>query len=145
MMLNRERLLIAPHKGQIALQQVPVISIIDDDASVRTATNGLVRSLGYVAHSFASADEFLRSPHADDTSCVIADVQMPRMSGVELQSLLIAQGRHLPIIFITAFPDEGVRTRALEAGAICFLTKPFDGPTLIGHLEKALVRHTAGK
>jgi FixJ family two-component response regulator len=70
--------------------------------------------------------------------CLIADVQMPGMSGVELQSRLIAEGRRLPIIFITAFPDESVRARALKAGAICFLTKPFDGPTLIRHLDEAL-------
>jgi FixJ family two-component response regulator len=120
------------------LSGIPVISIVDDDASVRVATDRLVRSLGYVAHAFASADEFLRSAEANETLCLIADVQMPGMSGVELQSRLIAEGRRLPIIFITAFPDESVRARALKAGAICFLTKPFDGPTLIRHLDEAL-------
>ena len=120
------------------MSRVPVVSIIDDDASVRMATNRLVRSLGYVAHAFSSADEFLRSSHVNDTSCVIADVQMPGMSGVELQSLLLAQGRRMPIIFITAFPEESTRARALEAGAICFLTKPFDGPTLIKYLAAAI-------
>jgi FixJ family two-component response regulator len=120
------------------LPQVPVISIIDDDASVRAATNRLVRSLGYVGLPFASADEFLRSPHAHDSWCVIADVQMPGMSGVELQSLLRTQGRTVPMIFITAFPDENARARALDAGAVCFLSKPFDGPTLIKYLEAAL-------
>ena len=120
------------------MPQVPVISIIDDDASVRAATNRLVRSLGYVAFTFASADEFLRSPQLRDSSCVIADVQMPGMSGVDMQSLLRAQGCRLPIIFITAFPDESVRARALDAGAVCFLTKPFDGPTLIRYLDAAL-------
>ena len=87
----------------------PVISIIDDDGSVRAATYNLVRSLGYVVHTFASAEEFLRSPHLDDTSCVIADVQMPAMSGLELQAHLLAQGYRLPFIFITAF---AVETRA---------------------------------
>jgi FixJ family two-component response regulator len=115
-----------------------VISIIDDDASVRAATNRLVRSLGYAAYTFASADEFLRSPQADTTSCVISDIQMPGMSGVELQDLLRAQGRRLPIIFITAFPDERIRARALAAGAVCFLTKPFDGATLVQYLDAAL-------
>ncbi|MGA7490040.1 MAG: response regulator [Xanthobacteraceae bacterium] len=118
--------------------QVPVISIIDDDASVRAATNRLVRSLGYIACTFASADEFLRSPRLDTTSCVIADIQMPGMSGVELQDLLLAQGRRLPIIFVTAFPDENVRARALDAGAVCFLSKPFDGATLVKYLDVAL-------
>jgi FixJ family two-component response regulator len=117
-----------------------VISIIDDDASVRAAANRLVRSLGYIAHPFASAREFLESSQVDDTSCLIADVQMPGMSGLELQSLLRAQGRVLPIIFITAFPEDSVRKRALDAGAICFLTKPFDGPTLVKYLDEALER-----
>ncbi len=123
------------------MPQVPVISIVDDDASVRAATNRLVRSLGYVAFTFASADEFLRSPQLRDSSCVIADVQMPGMSGVDLQRHLRAQGCRLPIIFITAFPDESVRARALDAGAVCFLTKPFDGPTLIKYLDAALDGH----
>ena len=122
------------------MPQVPVISIIDDDASVRAATNRLVRSLGYVGLPFASADEFLQSSHARDSWCVIADVQMPGMSGVELQSLLRTRGCAVPIIFITAFPDENVRARALNGGAVCFLTKPFDGPTLIKYLEGALER-----
>jgi len=125
-------------KGQLALPPVPVVSIIDDDASIRVATNRLVRSLGYVAHAFSSAEEFLTSSEADTTSCMIADVQMPGMSGIELQNLLLAQGRRLPIIFITAYPEESIRTRALAAGAVCFLTKPFDGPTLIRHLDAAL-------
>jgi FixJ family two-component response regulator len=123
------------------LPRVPVISIIDDDASVRVAANRLVRSLGYVAHTFASAKDFLQSPNVDDTWCVIADVQMPGMSGVELQSLLNAQGRYLPIIFITAFPEESIRTRALEGGAIGFLSKPFDGQVLIECIDCALKKH----
>jgi FixJ family two-component response regulator len=120
------------------LPQVPVVSIIDDDASVRVATDRLVRSLGFIAHTFASADDFLRSPLVNTTSCVIADIQMPGMSGVELQSFLQAQGRRLPIIFITAFPEEKTRTRALDAGAVCFLTKPFQVSALIKYLDVAL-------
>jgi FixJ family two-component response regulator len=122
----------------------PVISIIDDDASVRAATNNLVSSLGHIVHTFASAEEFLRSTHLNDTSCVIADVQMPVMSGVELLTLMRTQGNRVPFIFITAFPDEGVRARALKAGAICFLAKPFAGPTLIKCLDTALERHRGG-
>jgi FixJ family two-component response regulator len=123
------------------LPEVPVISIVDDDESVRVATQRLVRSLGFVAHTFASPEEFLQSPRLNDTSCLIADVQMPGMSGVELQSVLIARGNRTPMIFITAFPDEKIRTRALEAGAIGFLSKPFDGPTLIQCLDRALKGH----
>jgi FixJ family two-component response regulator len=117
-----------------------MISIIDDDASVRAATHRLVRSLGYIAHTFASADDFLRSSQLNDTSCVIADVQMPGMSGIELQTFLQTQGHRLPIIFITAFPEENVRAQALEAGAACFLSKPFDARTLIECLDAAMMK-----
>jgi FixJ family two-component response regulator len=99
-----------------------VISIIDDDASVRAAT----------------------SAHLNDTSCVIADVQMPGMSGVDLQARLLTQGYRVPFIFITAFPEETVRARALKAGAICFLTKPVDRLTLTRYLDTALERQGGG-
>ena len=122
------------------MSQGPVISIIDDDESVRVATQSLLRSLGFTACTFASAAEFLQSPRMDDASCVIADVQMPGMSGVELQSLLIAQGRRTPMIFITAFHEESVRARAMKAGAIGFLNKPFSGQTLVECLDTALKR-----
>jgi FixJ family two-component response regulator len=129
---------------EATLPKPPVISIIDDDASVRIATNNLVRSHGYSAHTFASAEDFLQSAHLSDTSCVIADVQMPVMSGVELLTHLRAQGHGMPFIFITAFPEESVRARALKAGAICFLAKPFDGPTLISCLDTALAGQDGG-
>jgi FixJ family two-component response regulator len=103
-----------------------------------------VRSLGYVAHTFSSAEEFLQSPQIDTTSCVIADVQMPHMSGVELQDLLRSQDRRLPIIFITAFPEESIRARALRAGAVCFLSKPVDGLTLIRHIHGAVGKCDGG-
>lgn len=122
----------------------PVISIVDDDRSVRAATYNLVRSLGYTVHTFASAEEFLRSPHLKDTSCVIADVQMPAMSGVELQAHLLAKGRRVPFIFITAFAVESARAQALKAGATCFLTKPFDGEALVKCLDAALEGHGEG-
>lgn len=120
------------------MSEPPVISIIDDDVSVRAATCNLVRSLGYIVHPFASAVEFLQSGHLHETSCVITDVQMPAMTGVELQAHLRAQGHRVPFIFITAFPVEISRKRALEAGSICFLTKPFDGDVLIKCLASAL-------
>ena len=128
-------------QAEIRLVEAPVISIIDDDASVRVATHRLVRSLGYSAHTFASADEFLQSSQLNDTSCVVADVQMPGMSGIELHNFLQTQGRQLPIIFITAFPEESVRARALEAGAVGFLSKPFDARTLIKCLDAAVKGH----
>jgi FixJ family two-component response regulator len=121
-----------------------VISVVDDDASVRAATDNLLRSLGYAVCTFVSAEEFLRSAHLDDTSCVIADVQMPGMSGVDLQARLLSQGYRVPFIFITAFPEKTIRARALKAGAICFLTKPFDRQTLIRCLDTALEGHRGG-
>jgi FixJ family two-component response regulator len=130
-------------QGGADLTKAPMISIIDDDPFVRAAIDGLVRSLGYRATIFASAEEYLRSDHVNDTSCVITDVQMPGLSGVELQSLLVARGTCTPMIFITAFPEEKVRRRALEAGAIGFLSKPFDDEQLIEHLQTALWSTTA--
>ncbi|MGY2901944.1 response regulator transcription factor [Bradyrhizobium sp. URHC0002] len=116
----------------------PVISVIDDDGSVRGATHNLVRSLGYAVHTFASAEEFLRSSHLCDTACVITDIRMPNMSGLELQAQLLARGHRLPFIFITAFSVESDRARALRAGAVGYLTKPFDGEVLIACLDAAL-------
>jgi FixJ family two-component response regulator len=126
------------------LQQIPVICIDDDDESVRAATKCLVRSLGYVAHTFESAEAFLESSLLNDTTCLIADVQMPKMSGIELQSLLRAQGYRMPIIFITAFPEERYRSRALADGAVSFLSKPFEGGVLVDCLANAL-RPTPGE
>jgi FixJ family two-component response regulator len=124
------------------LSKAPVISIIDDDPSVRVATNRLLRSLGYAAITFASADDFLRSPHVHETSCIVADVQMPGISGIELQSQLIARDCSVPIIFITAFPEESIRMKALKAGAICFLSKPFDQSALIECIDIALTKRS---
>ena len=126
------------------MSTLSIISVIDDDESVRAATNNLLRSHGYTVHTFASAEEFLRSAHLNDTSCVIADVQMSVMSGPELMTVMRGQGYLVPFIFITAFPDESVRARALNAGAICFLAKPFPGPTLINCLGTALKGHRGG-
>src|SRR5262245_37230727 len=106
-----------------------MISIVDDDESVRESTKALLRSLGHTAHAFASAEEFLSS-NLDDTACLILDVQMKGVSGVELQQRLIAQGRRTPIIFVTAFSDARVRDRVLKAGAIGFLNKPFSNEKL---------------
>ena len=115
-----------------------VISVVDDDASVRAAMNNLLRSRGYVVHTFSSGAEFLRSPHLDETACVIADVQMSLMSGLDLLANMRARGYDAPFIFITAFPDESVRARALMAGAASFLAKPFAMPKLIACLHAAL-------
>ncbi len=121
---------------------VPVISVIDDDESIRTAIYNLLRSLGYIVHTFPSAEAFLESPQLHNTWCVIADIRMPGMTGIELQSHLLAEGNTMPFVFVTAVPEESVRARAMAQGAICFLTKPFDEGSLIASLGKALARHT---
>jgi FixJ family two-component response regulator len=127
------------------LSTLSVISVIDDDASVRAATNNLLSSHGYLIQTFVSADDFLQSSHLGHSSCVIADVQMPGMSGLDLLTHVRAQGYTLPFIFITAFPDDSVRARALNAGAIGFLAKPFAGPVLIDCIETALNRRAVDK
>lgn len=115
-----------------------MISIIDDDPSVREATKSLVRSLGYSAEVFASAEEYLESDRMRDSSCLITDLHMPGMSGAELQDHLIAEGHRIPIIFVTAYFEEGVRSRVMDAGAYGFLRKPFADENLIECLDKAL-------
>ena len=105
----------------------PIISIVDDDASVRAAVECLVRSLGFVACGFESGEAFLNSPQIDETACLITDVAMPRMDGLQLQSRLRASGHCVPTIFFTAFPKEIAKARAKVAGALAFLEKPFDG------------------
>jgi FixJ family two-component response regulator len=125
-------------QGRAELRTPRLISVIDDDASIRVAIDSLLRARGYTVQTFASAADFLQSPRLDDTSCVITDVRMPAMSGVELQTVLRHQGRRMPIIFITAFPEESARLSALREGAACFLSKPFDAPTLIRHVKAAL-------
>jgi FixJ family two-component response regulator len=121
------------------LSDAPIISIIDDDESVRSSLRSLVKSIGLSACTFASAEDFLNSPHQDDTSCLITDLQMPGLSGIELQRLLSARGRRIPIIFVTAFfPEDRIQARAIESGALGFLGKPFASQTLIELIDKAL-------
>jgi FixJ family two-component response regulator len=105
---------------------------------MREATKGLVRSLGYHAATFSSAEEFLSSDLVHRTSCLITDMQMPGLSGADLQHRLISQGRCMPTIFVTAFPDEKIRARVLTAGAIGYLSKPFTEESLITCLDTAL-------
>lgn len=115
-----------------------MISIIDDDPSVREATQCLVRSLGYNAQAFSSAEEYLESGRWRDSSCLITDLHMSGMSGTELQDRLIADGHPIPVIFITAYYEEQVRERAMDAGAFGFLRKPFDDESLVACLNEAL-------
>ena len=121
------------------MAKAPVIAIVDDDDSFRHATMSFIRSLGYAVLQFASAEAFLKSNQLRDADCLISDVQMPGMNGVELQGKLIDEGHRFPIIFVTAFPEMKSRARALAAGAICFLGKPFNDEALITCLHEALV------
>jgi FixJ family two-component response regulator len=121
-----------------ALTRTPTVSVVDDDESVRVAIGALVRSLGRVACTFASAEDFLNSPEAEDTDCLIADIQMPGMTGIELQQTLATRGNRVPIVFITAFPEARIREHVLAAGAVCLLSKPCDSDALVTFIESAL-------
>ena len=115
-----------------------VISIIDDDLIVRESTADLITSLGYQALTFGSGEQFLASGCLKDTACIITDLHMPGSNGLDLQSRLLAEGHRTPIIFITAYPKDAARSRALNAGAVAFLSKPFEESALISSLETAL-------
>lgn len=116
----------------------PTISIVDDDSWARDGIRELVESLGYQAFAFASAEQFLESNLLDKTTCLITDVQMPGLSGLDLQRELCSKGYRIPVIFITAYPDERRREYAIGAGAMGFLTKPFDERSLIDCLRLAV-------
>ena len=120
------------------MNKTPLISIVDDDSVVRAAIESFVKSHGFLTCTFASASAFLQSPLGAETSCLISDVQMPGINGVELQDRLVDLGLSIPTIFITAYPNDEVRTRVLSAGAVCFLHKPFDGQSLIRCIDDAL-------
>jgi len=116
-----------------------LISIVDDDESVRRTTKLLVESFGYRAAVFESAESFLKSDQLYDTSCLVVDVQMPGMNGLQLQSHLAAEGCFIPIIFITAYGDQESRRRALQAGAVAFLDKPFSDQQLLKNIRSAFI------
>ncbi len=133
------------HAVRLALQEEfektnNLISVIDDDESIRRTTTLLVESFGFRATAFASAERFLKSGQLNDTSCLILDVRMPDMNGLELQSKLAAGGHDIPIIFITAYHDKASRGRAMQAGAVAFLDKPFTGEQLLETVRSAF-RH----
>ena len=115
-----------------------MISIVDDDRIVREAMGDLVQSLGYEVATFESAEHFLESGCLAETRCLITDVQMPGLDGLELQRRLLAEGHSTPVIFVTAFSAETSRRRAMEAGAVGFLSKPFHEDSLVKCVESAL-------
>jgi FixJ family two-component response regulator len=121
------------------MPQQPLISIVEDDQPFRESMRKLVRALGYTVEAFPSAAEFLASPLLPETACLVTDVQMPGMTGVELQRHLMNAGYAIPTILVTAYPDEAVRKRALKNGAVCYLSKPVDDEHLERCLRSALV------
>ena len=115
-----------------------LVAIVDDDDSMRSALQGLLKAVGLPAQAFASGEEFLKSGQQHQIACLIADIRMPGMSGLELQAQLNAERRRIPIIFITAHGDEEMRLQAMRAGAVKFLAKPFDGAILLDSVRVAL-------
>jgi FixJ family two-component response regulator len=133
--------------SEAGVPKKPVISIVDDDPSVRAGTMDLLNSMGFLAETFQRADDFLQSDRLHNTSCLIADVQLPGMTGLELYDRLVESGRVVPTILITAFPDDKDRARALRAGVSSYLAKPFNDNELLVCIMSALEcrqRHASG-
>jgi FixJ family two-component response regulator len=120
------------------MSAAPLISIVDDDESFRNSLNNLIRSVGFYAQGFSSAEAFLNSSQRHDTACLILDVRMPGMSGLDLQRQLVAAHSRIPIVFITSHGDDDARARALEAGAVDFLYKPFREEALLKAIDLAI-------
>jgi len=122
----------------VTQEKTKLIAIVDDDDSMRSALQGLLQSAEFSSQSFASAEEFLQSGQQHQIACLIADIRMPGMSGLELQAQLNAERCRVPIIFITAHGDEKMRMQALRAGAVEFMAKPFDDGALLESVRAAL-------
>ena len=120
------------------MSKATLVAIVEDDQFFRESMRRLMRSRGYCVETFPSAADFLASPHLRETACLIADVQMPAMTGPELYRHLNASGCEIPTILVTAYSDDRVRTRALKDGVVCYLQKPVDEEHLLGCLREAL-------
>ena len=120
------------------LSKAPLVAIVEDDEFVRGSMRRLMRSLGYPVEAFPSAADFLAFRRLDETACLIADIQMPGMTGVELYARLIEAGHKIPTILVTAYPDEARRARALKGGIAGYLLKPFDDNDLVDCVRKAV-------
>ena len=129
--MNQERV-------RLEMPRIPLISIVDDDDALRCALENLMRSAGLLAQGFSSAEAFLRSEQRHETDCLIIDMRMPGMSGLELQRQMAFANSHIPIIFITAYEADQRRTQALETGAAAFLYKPFHEGELLNAIDAAL-------
>ena len=120
------------------MSKAPLIAIVEDDEFFRDSMRRLMRSLGYTVEAFPSAADFLASRRLNGTACLIADIHMPGMTGIELYGRLIEAGRDIPTILVTAYPDEATRARALKDGVVCYLLKPFDDNDLMDCVRKAV-------
>jgi FixJ family two-component response regulator len=120
------------------MPKASLVSVVEDDRFFRESMRRLMKSLGYSVETFSSAAEFLASPRFIETACLIADVHMPAMTGVELYRHLIDRGHAIPTILVTAYPDEDIRTRALKDGVVCYLRKPVHETQLIKCVQAAL-------
>ena len=118
--------------------KAPTIAVVDDDESVREALGNLLMSIGLEVQGFDTAEDFLASPHRNSVACLVSDIQLPGMSGLELQRRIVADGNALPIILITAFPRDHVRRQAEQQGAVAVLAKPFDGSHMVDCIHRAL-------
>jgi FixJ family two-component response regulator len=133
MLLTVTGLAEVPNRG-------PIVAIVDDDEAVGNAIEVLLRSIGLVAQAFSSGEEFLRSPELRRTECLVVDFDMPKMSGLDLHNNLSRLGKEIPTVMITAYPSDDIRARALQAGVICYLPKPFDESDLLNCIQTALDR-----
>jgi FixJ family two-component response regulator len=129
---------VLPSEPNAASRREPLIAIVDDDPSVRNALSWLMKSVGYAVEAFSSSAEFLASPQLCSAACLIADVQMPGMTGIELYRSLIGSGHAIPTILITAYPNNDIRKRLLKEGALGYLSKPFSEAALLGCVHSAL-------
>ena len=148
--MRSDGLLGRPHGGfegtaRVGMMNKPLVSIVEDDRFFRESMGRLLRSLGYTVEAFASAADFLSSPRLADTTCLIADVHMPAMTGLELYRHLREAGRAIPTILVTAYPNDLDRTRALDDGVVGYLRKPVDERHLVRCLRTALTCGETGK
>jgi FixJ family two-component response regulator len=129
---------------EVGVANNPVIAIIDDDESVREAIMSLIKASGFAADTFPCAEDFLDSDRFQSTSCLIADVHMPGMSGLDLHDRLVAEGHRIPTILVTAYPNDALQGRAAKSGVICLLSKPFTEADLLSCMRRALEGNKAG-
>jgi FixJ family two-component response regulator len=126
------------------MQKKPVVAIVDDDESACEGTTDLLKAMGFVAKGSRSAEDFLQSGHLRRTACVITDMRMSGMTGLELYDHLVRSGKTIPTILVTAFPNDRDRARALKAGVVCYLAKPFNDQDLLRCVRSALESRRVG-